>query len=54
MGLTLKIIDTSWSLVIINRQQISIQEIIIAKLKIVDGANCTCLFKETFFIADIL
>ncbi len=40
--LPLKIMDTSWGLAIINKQQISTQDMIIAGFEITDSADRTC------------
>lgn len=49
----LKIIDTSWGLATINKQQISTQDMVIAGFEITDSADHTRWFEETFLIADI-
>lgn len=51
--LRLKILNISSSLATINKQQISIQAIVIAYFKISDNNGQTRRFEETFLIADI-
>ena len=51
--LPLKIMDTSWGLATINKQQISTQGMVIAGFEITDSLNHTRYFEETFLIADI-
>lgn len=51
--LPLKILDTSWGLATINKQQISTQGMVIAGFEITDSADRTRYFEETFLIADI-
>lgn len=51
--LPLKIMDTSWGLATINKQQISIQGMVIAGFEVTDSLDHTRYFEETFLIADI-
>ncbi len=52
--LRLKILNTSWDLATINKQQISIQGMVIAGLEINDSTGQTRWFEKTFLIEDIL
>ena len=51
--LPLKIMDTSWGLAAINKQQIRTQGMVIAGFEISDSADRTRWFEETILIADI-
>ncbi len=53
MQLSFKILDISWGLAIINKQQISIQRIVIAGFKIFDSTSRTRWLEETFLIPEI-
>ncbi len=45
--------DISWCLATINKQQISTQAMVIAGFEIINSADRTRWFEETFLIADI-
>ena len=49
-----KIMDTSWGLATINKQQISTQGMVIAGFEITGSRDRTRYFEKTFLIVDIL
>ena len=52
--LPIKIIDTSWGLVNINKQQISTQGMVISGFEITNSRDRTHYLEKTFVIANIL